>query len=81
MTGLGQNDQDSVETETTIDQDPGCPWFQVNWFKNMVSACAKPSTERTEFSGEADDDPLLHGPIEIEMSELVLPPLDVLGTY
>ncbi|KAF8780176.1 hypothetical protein HU200_001839 [Digitaria exilis] len=70
MTGLGQNNQDNAETQT-INQNPSSSWFQGNWFKNMVLGCAKPTTERTQFSREADDDSLLQGPIEIEMTEWV----------
>ncbi|CAL4937379.1 unnamed protein product [Urochloa decumbens] len=62
MTGLGQNNnQDKKKARTTTNQNPSRLWFQGNWFKNVVSAGAKPTTTSTNFSQEADDDSPLHG--------------------
>ncbi|KAM3409174.1 hypothetical protein ACQJBY_001875 [Aegilops geniculata] len=57
MAGLTSKNQASQEAPG--DQNRGSPTFQGTWFKNVVSAGAKPSTSGSTPSQEADDAPPL----------------------
>jgi hypothetical protein len=43
LTGLGQKEHDRAESRA-VNQNRSSPRFQGNWFRNIVSAGAKPST-------------------------------------
>ncbi|PUZ43095.1 hypothetical protein GQ55_9G634400 [Panicum hallii var. hallii] len=43
LTGLGQKEHDKAESRA-VNQNRSSPRFQGNWFRNIVSAGAKPST-------------------------------------
>ncbi|XP_062213613.1 uncharacterized protein LOC133914531 [Phragmites australis] len=54
MAGLAQNNQGKADSPTN--QKRNRPRFQGTWFKNIVSAGAKPSATTTNFPHEADDE-------------------------
>lgn len=67
MAGLTSKNQASQESPGDQNRGGG-PTFQGAWFKNVVSAGAKPSTSGSTPSQEADDAPPLQGQKSAEQS-------------